>query len=741
MILERPLAMLGLLLALLPASGLRRIAIVLAVLGVVAPVLYLQPAETVVLLDQSPSAKKGTETAVADFPKQAATRYLAFASQAAWLAKATSRRTDLGKGTNLAGALRKAMKLRPARIVLTTDGLWQTETPPPPVPLFGLYVPESPHVELSLIPPALPALGQTTSVEALVRTNRIQKATLRFFGPAGEKTRQRTIYPGNNTFSYTFPLTGPTRVKAELNTPLGSEKTGVDIRPAGQLELLVFGDPAIEPYLRAQGFAVLTPATLATPIRASAVIIGSGAVAFMPSEQQALLAYLKNGGSLLFTATPKGLFFGGWGKSPLADVLPLRPLDQAGTGLVLVLDVSGSMNEGSPSKLGLAESGALSLVNSARVTDRLGIITFASGPRWIFKPRSMTSQSQKEARSLLLNLSAGGATYMRQAYSEAVDALAALKIKEKQVLILTDGRVADAGGLLELAAKAARDGIYTSTIALGQGADQTLLEAIAKAGGGRYWYVENASTLPRLFLQEAQATFKRSFLEGSFPLTLEPSPITQGLPNPPAIPVLMPAQLAKGATLAIGSGTRPVLALGKQGLGRIAALATDLSLSLKGWPKTPALIGNLLRWLTNTPARPQYLVSRSPSGVKIVVEGSFSNVPVLRFAGKDTPMPPVAPLRYALALPPNAIGDAQVRVGGRLRFQIPLPKASEWPAVDGRARLLALAKESGGGLIKNLQELPKAPDRPLPLAPWLFGAALTIFLLERFMLWRMDQRD
>ncbi|MCX7739857.1 MAG: VWA domain-containing protein [Meiothermus sp.] len=710
--------------------GLRVGVVVLLLLAVLGPALPLRPVRTVVLLDQSPSAREAVWRVAPELNLSGA-RYVAFASGAVLVAAPTARRLDLGEGTRLQEALRQALELNPDQIVLVSDGLFQDNPLPPPVPLYGLYQPPSPNLSLALVGPTLPLRGEMVEVRAVLEATAPVRARIVLEGPAGRLERELSLEPGRRSLGYRFSLEGPSAVSAWVESPLGREEARLELTPADTTRVWVLGDAALARYLEAQGFAVEERKEITLPIQAEVVALGVGARDLSPAELDALGSFLQQGGSLLWTATPGGLFFGGWERSSLADSLPIEPMEEpGGVGIVLVLDVSGSMLEAD--KLGLAVVGALELVRSARPQDYIGVVVFSDRPRWLFRPRPMTEQGRKEAESLLLSVQAGGGTMIRRAYLEALDALEGVPTDSKQVLALTDGLAADVTPDLFDAARNASPKIKTSTVAIGADADRQFLRELARAGGGTFWDVPSPQDLPRFFLEEAQRTFRREALEGRFPVAVGFHPIARGL-SPPPLSVLLPAKAKPWAQAVLTSGEGVVLAVGESGRGRVAALATDLSRSWKGWEGASSLMGELLRWLAQTPARPRVQAVREPGAVRVVLEGQFER-PRLRAGGLEQPLAPVGPLRYEARLPEGALGEAVVLENERPRLRLALPSLPEWRLEDGRENLKRLSEASGGRLLTDVSELRRLPQRKnLDLRELLLALALLMFLLERYL--------
>ncbi len=376
--------------------------------------------------------------------------------------------------------------------------------------------------------------------------------------------------------------------------------------------------------------------------------------------------------------------------------------------------------------------GSLELIRSARPQDYVGVVIFSDRPRWLFRPRPMTEQGRKEAESLLLSTTAGGGTRIRRAYLEALEALEPLPTDSKQIIALTDGLAADVTPDLFDAAREASPKIRTSTVALGADADRQFLRELAQAGGGTFWDVPSPQDLPRFFLEEAQRAFKRDALEGSFPVSVRPHPITRAT-NPPPLSVLLPAKTKPWAQTLLSSGESTVLAVGESGRGRVAALSTDLSRSWQGWPGISPLMAELMRWLSQTPARPRVQAVRERDFIRVLLEGQFER-PSVRAAGREQSFAPTGPLRFEARLPREAMGEAVVFENEQPRLRLQLPALPEWRSEDGRENLRQLAEASGGRLLASTAELSrlggrKALNLQIPLA----ALALLLFLLERYL--------
>lgn len=165
--------------------------------------------------------------------------------------------------------------------------------------------------------------------------------------------------------------------------------------------------------------------------------------------------------------------------------------------LAFVVDRSGSM-AGAPLALaGRAVCEAVALLDAG---DAFALVTFESdcevamtfGPASDERKREALQRCQALATGGSTNLSGGWAEGCAQVAGASGDALA-------RVLVLTDGQ-ANVGEtrpatLCEHARVLRRKGVATSCLGLGAGFNESLLSAMADAGGGRFYFAERPEEL------------------------------------------------------------------------------------------------------------------------------------------------------------------------------------------------------------------------------------------------------
>ena len=681
-------------------------------------------------------------------------------------AQLTPGRTDLGRVLQVAAAQGAG------RMLLVSDGAesqGDALAALPNVPVDVLYVPGRPNVRLrELLAPARLGPGERAEVTAVVESDRDAVVTLRpRVGSRALPAIERRVTAGATPVRFAVSAAGAEggslSVEAALELPfaqpLQDDLARVDIDVSETEPVLVIGDPALARLLRTQGIQAEEggPGRVREPFAYSAVVLRESAAAFTPGQLELLRAYVEEGGGLLMAGGPASFGLGGWFRTPVETVLPVSTdvrsnVELPLVALVIVMDRSQSMTTGSPTKLELAKEGAIEVVDLAYERDQLGFITFSDDEDWVFRLRPATSQGKREMLDAILNVQAGGGTVLGPAYRAALQSLRSSPATVKHVILLTDGRLSDGdspfsmGGepdFTTLAARAQRDGITTSSIAIGSEADTVRLSGIASAGGGRYYEALDVTTLPRIFTNEAITATRSLLREGPLPVRVRAHPLTPAGLTPPPVGAYIATTLKGGSdTIFAGEADEPVLAVSRQGLGRSAALTTDLN-SFAGafgrWPELPGVLGTVTRWLQTRPERYEVTAIGDGTGLRVVLDavagGEFVNGEVLtaRYGGLETDLPQVAPGRYEGVLDTvPAGGSLSVIRRGEVVARTPVNVPdSEFDTAGGRALLQEIAFRTGGNVIEDVSSYaPELPPQREAAWPWFALAGLAVFIAE-----------
>lgn len=330
------------------------------------------------------------------------------------------------------------------------------------------------------------------------------------------------------------------------------------------------------------------PADPAALADCSTVILSNvSAFALGETRQQALASYVRDqGGGLIVVGGDQAFSVGGYGYTPLEQVLPVETardkLQFLSLAMVIVIDRSGSMLG---EKITMACEAARASVQLLSSRDRVGVIAFHSEPEWAVRLQPAGDKNQI-ARQIDV-IGAGGGTDMYPALGEAFAALADVDSNLKHIIVLTDGQSAP-GDFEGFASTCRAAGITISTIAVGPDADRPLLNRIATLSGGRMYVAESARPLPQIFARETVLASRSGLYERQFTPRLQSvlnNQILDGFTQADIPPlhgyVVSEAKPLSQTPLAriTEDGTDPIMAYWQVGLGKAVAFTSGL------WPK------------------------------------------------------------------------------------------------------------------------------------------------------------
>lgn len=233
--------------------------------------------------------------------------------------------------------------------------------------------------------------------------------------------------------------------------------------------------------------------------------------------------YVSVYGRSLFVAGGRDTFmYGGMSDTQFEDMLPIsfefdEKDSEADVALMLVLDCSRSMG-GSNNYISIAKQGAIKCLEALTTDDYAGVISFSTEAT-LESPIVKLTQTNKETLTRVISgidISAG--TYYEPALIKAYEELSKAEADIKHIIFLSDGQSTD-GGYYDIATKASEEGITVSTIGLTFSSSS--LEYLAMCGKGRYYYVDSASDLPDIMLNEAEQARVDPLIDGDFKPTVD----------------------------------------------------------------------------------------------------------------------------------------------------------------------------------------------------------------------------
>jgi Ca-activated chloride channel family protein len=173
--------------------------------------------------------------------------------------------------------------------------------------------------------------------------------------------------------------------------------------------------------------------------------------------------------------------------------------------LSLALDRSGSMGG---EKITRAREAALLVARRLWPEDAVSVVAFGSRVETVVAPHTGADRSELPRR--IAGIEIEGCTNLSGGWLKARDHVAQ-KFRAgriNRILLLTDGManegITDPAQLTALCRAAAAGGITTTTIGFGQDYDERILTALAEAGGGHTYYIEEPDQAPGVFAEEIE---------------------------------------------------------------------------------------------------------------------------------------------------------------------------------------------------------------------------------------------
>ena len=170
--------------------------------------------------------------------------------------------------------------------------------------------------------------------------------------------------------------------------------------------------------------------------------------------------------------------------APVSENQTSRPA----RGVQICLDVSGSM-EGAP--LAAAKESILKLIDRLDKKDSFGVVIFDDTAKVAVPTKPLLDHNIAAMKKAIRNIHTGGSTDISAGFTLAMREASRAKLAGgSSLLVISDGH-ANAGErdpqfFADVAAKSATESIASSSIGLGNGYDETILEAIAQGGGGAH---------------------------------------------------------------------------------------------------------------------------------------------------------------------------------------------------------------------------------------------------------------
>ena len=217
--------------------------------------------------------------------------------------------------------------------------------------------------------------------------------------------------------------------------------------------------------------------------------------------------------------------------APISD----KAKNRAPQAIQVVLDRSGSMS-GEP--LESAKGSLLKLVDRLAPQDFFGLVAFDDAALVVVPMRPVQDHHIPSLRQAIRQLNTGGSTDISAGYLMGLRELTRVTtVGASTLLLISDGHAnsgeQDPKILASIATKHAGQRVTTSTIGLGNGYDEIILEALATGGGGAHRFASTIDEAVGAIAAEVSDLLDKSAVNS----LLRVKPV-QGLTQPPQIQVI-----------------------------------------------------------------------------------------------------------------------------------------------------------------------------------------------------------
>ncbi|MCU6796839.1 VWA domain-containing protein [Paenibacillus sp. WQ 127069] len=201
-------------------------------------------------------------------------------------------------------------------------------------------------------------------------------------------------------------------------------------------------------------------------------------------------------------------------------------MERAPMNVSLVLDRSGSMS-GAP--LAYSKKACQFVTEQMSKQDQLSLVAFDDEVSTVFTPQSISHKDVMKQQ--IETIRSGGSTNLSGGLLQGIQYVVQGKKDGSinRVILLSDGHanegITDRTKLQSIAREFQSAGIGITTMGVGNGFDEELMEGIADNGGGNFYFIEKSESIPDIFAKELDGLL--SVVAQNVKLTINPSEITQ----------------------------------------------------------------------------------------------------------------------------------------------------------------------------------------------------------------------
>lgn len=587
----------------------------------------------------------------------------------------------------------------------------------------------------------------------------------------------RITKPGSH--EYTATITPETDAFAGNN----SRTAWIEVVAGPRVILLSkYENDPVGTILRAQGFEVnqikellsLTPGILTG---AKAVILNNVPAYELPSTFLNALTFFvtEQGGGLLMAGGKKSFGSGGYYQSAIDPLLPVSmelktEHRKLAVAMAIVMDRSGSMamtTSSGNSKMQLANEGAARAVELMSDMDAVTVFAVDSQAHKIAGLLNVGA-SRGELRNRIRSIeSMGGGIFVYTGMKAAWEELKKADVGQRHLILFTDAADSEEpGDYKKLIEEMRTENATISVIGLGTRADPdaAFIEDIASRGEGRMFFTDIPDDLPNIFAQETVTVARSTFIDEPVGTQSTGRWYELARQNMDWLSEVGGYNLSyvrdgdEAALVSTDGYDAPLVAFGRRGIGRTAAvsfpLGGEFSSQTRTWDKMGDFTQTLTRWLMGDQVPSGIGLKHNLDGSELTLDllydteewgEEISNSPprirLQRGFQKESP----TELTWERLSPGHYQVTTSLKEGEPVRGAIQIGGAAipfgpfavgaitEWEFNPGRiSELRETSRASGGTELLDLTDAWKKPPNPesASVRVWFLIAALLFFLLE-----------
>lgn len=255
--------------------------------------------------------------------------------------------------------------------------------------------------------------------------------------------------------------------------------------------------------------------------------------------------------------------------------------------------------------------------------DLMGVLFYnwQGGEDWLFKLQEVGDK--KRLHSIISSIQPGDMPSFDRTLQMAHDALVGCGASVRHIVIISDGDPQTPNPALAKKIRDARISISTVCINPHSPRDVSVMQDLARLGGGNFYNVASYNNLPQIFVKEAATVRKSLIIEEPFtPAVRQGSPLLAGVG--PGYPGLRGYVGTTAKPLAdvplVTHHDDPLFAHWRHGLGKTVAFTSDAkarwATAWSTWPQMGKFWAQAVRWSLRDPFNQNYQVQMDIDGAR-----------------------------------------------------------------------------------------------------------------------------